>query len=104
MLVVGEVVKFVVFHVVVYPDRDVVSGVIDGIFNKIPEYGVDERFISFNNSLRIYLVFHVNPVCYDRVMQIINGFLAKRVVDVYLFFVEKFGCLFCLGDEGNLPD
>ena len=40
-VVVGEVVKFVVFHVVVYPDRDVVSGVIDGIFNKIPEYGVD---------------------------------------------------------------
>jgi len=37
-VIVGEIIKFLVFHVVVYSDRNMISGVIDGIFNEIPEY------------------------------------------------------------------
>ena len=64
-VIVGEIIKFLVFHVVVYPDRDIVSGVIDGIFNEISEYSINQRFISLDNCLGIYFVLHVDPVCYD---------------------------------------
>ena len=96
-VIVGEIIKFIVFHVVVYPDRDIVSGVIDGIFNEIPEYSINQRFISLDNRLGIYLVPHVDPVCYDRVMQVINDLLQSGV-NIHSFFVKKFGCLFRLGD------
>ncbi len=87
-VIVGEIIKFLVFHVVVYPPIEIWSRHNWWNFQWDSEYSINQRFISLDNRLGIYLVLHVDPVCYDRGMQVSNDLL-QGVVNIHLFLVKS---------------
>ena len=67
-VVIGEIIEFVVFRVIVDPDRDVFSGIVDRVFDEITEYGVHESLVSLDRDCRIDAIFDGDAMRYDRLM------------------------------------